>query len=216
MKQLKTKVFDIASKWHGDQVRKYTGSPYTDHLVSVSEIVEDRGGDPNQVMAALLHDTLEDTNATEDNIINDLTDAGFSKEDSKDITKMVIDLTDVYTHESFPNKNRKERKSLEANRLGKVSERSKFIKCADLIDNGYDIVENDPGFAKTYLKEKLLTLLEMSTIDEEMPSLDGEGDISIWASAYLNAIEGSMSIMSDAQYQKMWKDIKDMLGRDIK
>jgi len=35
---------------------------------------------------------------------------------------------------------------------------AKTIKLADLIHNTESIVQNDPGFARTYLKEKLLTL----------------------------------------------------------
>lgn len=45
---------------HADQVRKGTAIPYITHLMSVAGIVADYGGDEEQVIAALLHDAVED------------------------------------------------------------------------------------------------------------------------------------------------------------
>ena len=46
------------------QVREYTGQPYVNHVIAVSAIVAAYGGDQNQIVAALLHDTVEDTDTT--------------------------------------------------------------------------------------------------------------------------------------------------------
>lgn len=44
--------------------RKQTQIPYLSHLLSVSALVWEAGGDEDQAIAGLLHDTLEDTKAT--------------------------------------------------------------------------------------------------------------------------------------------------------
>lgn len=56
---------DSASRWHGDQ-RRPTGAPYTDHLLEALEILVRGAGvtDPDVLAAAVLHDTVEDTDCT--------------------------------------------------------------------------------------------------------------------------------------------------------
>ncbi|MFN8615394.1 MAG: bifunctional (p)ppGpp synthetase/guanosine-3',5'-bis(diphosphate) 3'-pyrophosphohydrolase [Vampirovibrionales bacterium] len=56
-------VFTYARQKHDGQVRK-TGENYITHPVSVAQIVADLTADPDAIAAAILHDTLEDTNAT--------------------------------------------------------------------------------------------------------------------------------------------------------
>jgi (p)ppGpp synthase/HD superfamily hydrolase len=56
---------DSAARWHGDQ-RRPTGAPYTDHLLEALEILVRGAGvtDPDVLAAAVLHDTVEDTDCT--------------------------------------------------------------------------------------------------------------------------------------------------------
>ncbi|HKZ43039.1 MAG TPA: hypothetical protein VJ044_18915, partial [Candidatus Hodarchaeales archaeon] len=61
---------------------------------------------------------------------------------------------DVYTKENCPDSNRRERKALESDRLGKIHPISQTVKYADLIDNMNSIAEHDKNFAIIYLKEK--------------------------------------------------------------
>ena len=49
-----------AHRVHSDQRRKGTGVPYLTHLMAVSALVGEYGGDEDQMVAALLHDSLED------------------------------------------------------------------------------------------------------------------------------------------------------------
>ena len=42
------------------------------------------------------------------------------------------------------------------------------IKCADLIDNCFSIVEHDPNFAKVYMKEKNLLLDVLTKADKNL------------------------------------------------
>ena len=55
-----TEAFALAADWHATQVRKATAIPYVSHLMSVSALVMEYGGDQDQAIAALLHDAVED------------------------------------------------------------------------------------------------------------------------------------------------------------
>ena len=57
----------FAAKKHGDQKRK-TGEPYLIHPIAVAEILIQIGMDADTVCAGLLHDTLEDTDTTEEEL----------------------------------------------------------------------------------------------------------------------------------------------------
>ena len=59
MKKL-SEAFALALTLHGSQTRKGTAIPYVSHLMSVSALVLEHGGDEEQAMAGLLHDALED------------------------------------------------------------------------------------------------------------------------------------------------------------
>ena len=57
-------VLLFADKAHKNQVRKYTGDPYITHPVAVAKIVATVTDDEAMIAAALLHDTLEDTDTS--------------------------------------------------------------------------------------------------------------------------------------------------------
>jgi len=50
----------LAFRLHGTQRRKGTDIPYVAHLMAVSALVLEHGGDQDQAIAALLHDAIED------------------------------------------------------------------------------------------------------------------------------------------------------------
>lgn len=58
----------LAALGHRGQVRRGSGVPYIAHPVAVARIVERAGGDESAVIAALLHDLVEDTATTLDEI----------------------------------------------------------------------------------------------------------------------------------------------------
>ena len=58
-------AFGFASLAHKDQVRKGTSIPYISHLLAVSALVIEHGGNEVQTAAALLHDVIEDTEIDE-------------------------------------------------------------------------------------------------------------------------------------------------------
>ena len=55
------RAFTLAVEWHRGQPRKGSKAPYVSHLMAVSALVLEDGGDLDQAAAALLHDAVEDT-----------------------------------------------------------------------------------------------------------------------------------------------------------
>jgi (p)ppGpp synthase/HD superfamily hydrolase len=141
----------FATEAHKGQVRKYTGLPYIAHPVEVAQITSyPAPNDPAMIMAALLHDTVEDTPVTITAVRRTFGD---------DVAALVNDLTDIEWEEPRPN--RKARKQADRARLAKISPRAQTIKYADFLSNGADITEHDPHFAKVYLREMQATLKVM-------------------------------------------------------
>ena len=60
-------AFHYADSHHSSQLRK-DGTPFVTHPLAVAEIVAELGLDQESVIAALLHDTIEDTDATHEDI----------------------------------------------------------------------------------------------------------------------------------------------------
>ena len=60
-------AFTYADNAHSSQLRK-DGSPYITHPLAVAEIVADLELDTDSIIAAMLHDTIEDTGATHEDI----------------------------------------------------------------------------------------------------------------------------------------------------
>jgi len=56
-------AFQFAAQEHRCQLRKDTKIPYISHLMSVSALVMENGGDEDQAIAGLLHDIIEDADS---------------------------------------------------------------------------------------------------------------------------------------------------------
>jgi (p)ppGpp synthase/HD superfamily hydrolase len=130
------------------QRRKYSDLPYWVHTDQVAWIVSFFTRDKEVIAASHLHDVVEDVDKEPYTIVDIALQFGGN------VAIMVRELTDVYTSKAFPKINRAERKGLEAIRLGTISNKSKTIKLADLLSNGFSIAANDKGFAKVFLNEK--------------------------------------------------------------
>jgi guanosine-3',5'-bis(diphosphate) 3'-pyrophosphohydrolase len=143
-----TKALTFAIKAHDGQYRKYSKEPYVVHPIAVSEILKKYYPEatPAMVAAALLHDTVEDTDVTMSDIYEEF---------GLEIGKLVYWLTDV----SKPHQgNRKLRKSIDRAHTLSAPPEAQIVKLADLIHNSQDILEWDKDFAVVYLKEKALIL----------------------------------------------------------
>lgn len=62
-------AYQLSSFKHAGQTRK-SGAPYITHPLAVAYILSELSAGPNTMIAALLHDTLEDTSTTYDDIKN--------------------------------------------------------------------------------------------------------------------------------------------------
>lgn len=132
---------------HKDQVRKYTGNPYTDHLAEVAGIVATIAPSTLEgnymVATAWLHDCVEDQGVTFDHL---------RWQFGQRVAEGVMLLSDLEAG------NRAERKAASRARLAAAPDWVQSIKCADLISNTASIVQHDPEFAVVYLEEKRLML----------------------------------------------------------
>ena len=81
-------AYDMARLAHSGQLRK-DGSPYVTHCVAAADITVDMGLDEDSIVSALLHDVIEDTNLTHDDIARQFGDA------VADIVEGVTKLTRV-------------------------------------------------------------------------------------------------------------------------
>lgn len=63
------KAYEVAKKAHEGQFR-FSGEPYIIHPLAVAKILYDLGMDCESMVAALLHDVVEDTDLTKDDIKN--------------------------------------------------------------------------------------------------------------------------------------------------
>lgn len=124
-----------------NQRRKYTLDPYEVHLKEVAELVASVTTDPEMIAAAWLHDAVEDTPTTFDDIEQTF---------GPGVMQLVMELTDV----SRPSDgNRARRKAIDLEHTALASPRAKTIKLADIIDNSLDICRHDPRFGRIYLAE---------------------------------------------------------------
>ena len=65
-------AFAFAASVHREQLRKSTAIPYVSHLMAVTALVLEHGGDEDQALAALLHDAIEDGGAEYEPVIRNL------------------------------------------------------------------------------------------------------------------------------------------------
>jgi (p)ppGpp synthase/HD superfamily hydrolase len=142
---------------HRNQRRKFEDAPYMVHPIRVATIVHEYTDDPNVIAAAMMHDVLEDTDVTSEEMRRVFGDA---------ITDLVLEVTDVSRPQDGV---RKVRKDKDREHLAKSSPDGATIKLADLIDNCIGIAEHDKGFAPVYLREA-----------EALLSVLKHGDARLW------------------------------------
>lgn len=123
----------FAADKHRDQRRKDAkASPYINHPIEVAELLERVGGitDIVTLQGALLHDTIEDTNTTPEELEN-----AFGKE----VRHIVEEVTDD------KQLSKEDRKRLQIEHAPHVSLKAKQIKLADKIANVRSVTEGPPA-----------------------------------------------------------------------
>lgn len=139
-------AIEFANKKHSDvnQLRKWSGLPYITHPIAVAEILKTHVPDVSndQLVAAILHDTVEDTHTTFEEI-----ESLFGEE----VRELVYWLTDVAKPEDG---NRAIRMAINREHIKNAPERAQTVKAADSIHNLQNCVKLSGGFAFKYIPEK--------------------------------------------------------------
>ena len=125
-------AIELASHKHRDQRRKdQEKSPYINHPIAVASLLAQHSvTDATALLAAILHDTIEDTQTTRDELV-----AAFGE----DVAACVCEVTD---DKSLPKARRKE---LQIEHAAHLSSSAKLVKIADKICNLRDIVDSPPA-----------------------------------------------------------------------
>jgi GTP diphosphokinase / guanosine-3',5'-bis(diphosphate) 3'-diphosphatase len=122
-----------AAEKHASQRRKgQSAEPYVNHVIEVAHLVSTVASeqDTNLVVAALLHDTVEDTGVTALELVERF---------GLDVAGLVVELTD---DKSLP---KAERKRLQIEHAPNMSVRAQVIKLADKISNLRAILASPPA-----------------------------------------------------------------------
>ena len=129
---------------HGAQKRKGTTIPYVSHLMSVSALVMEFGGDEDQAIAGLLHDTLEDCGAEHQKVIR----ASWGPR----VAKIVLDCTDGVSDGDGKKPDWQTRKRLYLEHLRTVNSDSLLVSACDKLHNaraiGTDLRAGHDVFAR--------------------------------------------------------------------
>lgn len=120
----KAKLFAI--KAHKGQIRKSDKEkPMIIHPINVANILSEYGYDDNVVAAAYLHDVIEDTKYTKEDLL---------KEFNEDIVSLVLGATEEDKSLSW-----EERKTITIDKVKDLDLRHKVVVCADKISNLEDM-----------------------------------------------------------------------------
>lgn len=137
------------------QVRKYSFIPYWHHPDEVRALFLKYL--PNEIAGAIAcdwHDVLEDVFPKNPFYSYEYILGEFGPA----VAGHVVDVTDQYTKENYPQWNRPTRNGKERERQGLIHPVSKSIKLCDITRNTATIIEEDVKYAPTYLREKWLAL----------------------------------------------------------
>ena len=141
MKDKLQMALEYATKKHDGQFRK-EGIPYISHPIAVAEYVRDWGYDESYQIAALFHDLLEDTDATE----TEIEDIG-----GKEVLQTVKLLTkkESYVMSDYVN-------AIKKNQMAMV------VKTADRLHNLRSAVHTDNTFKRRYIAESKIWYADFS------------------------------------------------------
>jgi (p)ppGpp synthase/HD superfamily hydrolase len=160
-------IEEFAREAHGDQQRKFADEPYIKHPIRVMQLCREYTSDLPVLSAALLHDVLEDTAVTKEDLSAYLWRVMNAADASRTLT-LTVELTDVYVKTNYPKWNRRKRKGAEADRMSKISADAQTIKYADIIDNCLDISNSSSDFMPKFLHECRTLLNVMDKGNQEL------------------------------------------------
>lgn len=129
-----------AAECHAEQRRKDKKStPYINHPIEVAEFLTFHGvTDPDMIIAALLHDVIEDTNGTSDQIKDMF---------GNNVLTMVLECSDDKSLDKV------QRKRLQIEHAKNISDDAKLVKLSDKYSNIKGLLDNPPT---TWTKEVIM------------------------------------------------------------
>jgi len=123
-------ALEYAVRLHSTQTRKGTPIPYVAHLLAVSSLVLEHGGDEDEAIAALLHDAVEDQGGAE-------TAGEIRRRFGDRVADIVLGCTDT---DVFPKPPWRPRKEAHLERLRSAHASVLLVAAADKLHNGRAIV----------------------------------------------------------------------------
>ena len=179
----------LALDLHRDQRRKGTDIPYVGHLMAVAALVAEHGGSEDQVIAALLHDAIEDQG-------DRITAEGIAARFGEQVAAIVVACSDTDVQPKPPWRERKERYIAH---LDAAPPAALLVSCADKLHNAQailgDLREIGPAMLTRFnvgpseilwyyraLADRFLALMP-SRIARELARAVGELERSLGASA---------------------------------
>ena len=144
-------ALQFATEKHKGQIRKFDKKNYVEHPKSVAKIIKENKESKKineLVAAAILHDTLEDTNTTEQELRNYFGEL---------VTSLVKELA---TEEK--EKEKLGKKEYLAKKMTDMSSWGLVIKLADRLDNVSDLNTSPKEFKKKYAEETEFILEEIN------------------------------------------------------
>ena len=127
-----------------EEPRKGKNEPYATHLLRVASLVMQLDGDSTQVTAALLHDTIEDTDTTEPEL---------RRRFGARIANMVRVLSETRDKDAADGKGLfRERKEAYLAQLRRADRRTRLVAACDKLDNLRDIVKDLASHGTPFLK----------------------------------------------------------------
>jgi len=150
------KAAAFARQAHDGQRRKYNDRPYIQHPARVAGRVAARPQATEVMAAAFLHDVVEDTPRTLDEV---------SAEFGPEVARLVDELTNPSKGSKAP---RRERKQTDRDHLAVVSVEAKVIKLLDRIDNLQEMGDAPSNFRRKYCEESRLLADVIGDADPEL------------------------------------------------
>ncbi len=129
------KALDFAADKHKKQKRKGKNEiPFINHPIMVAQVLVEHGAvhDPVTLIGAILHDTIEDTATSREEIVERF---------GKEVLDLVLEVSD---DKSLCKADRKEQQVLTAS---SKSDRAKNLKIADKVCNVLDMVRYPPDWS---------------------------------------------------------------------
>jgi (p)ppGpp synthase/HD superfamily hydrolase len=145
-------ALDYAARIHARQIRKRTERPYIGHLLSVTSLIIEYGGDEDMAIAALLHDAVEDQGG-----LPRLRD--IRKRFGRRVAQIVEGCSDTYARPKPP---WIERKRAYVQRVGEESADVRLVSAADKLSNAretlYGVRMHGEGIFERFAGKKEGTL----------------------------------------------------------